>query len=85
MPGIAGGGNPNTAVSRLRIHVGGPCPGSDHDVGFQVVSPQTHPFRAKETHRPDVSFVEAIRPHNLTLRSIQGIFVKRHIHSQNMR
>ena len=54
-------------------------------MGFEVVSPKPHPFGAKEAHRSDVSFIEAICSHHLTLRGTQSVLVEGHIHSQNMR
>ena len=54
-------------------------------MGLEVVGAQAHALRAQKTHGPNVSLIQVVCSHHLTLRCVQGLFVEGHIHPQNMR
>ena len=54
-------------------------------MGFQIVSTEPHTLGSKKTHGSNVGFIKAVRPDNFTLRFIQRLLIKRHIHTQNVR
>ena len=54
-------------------------------MGFQIVGTEPHTLGPKKTHGSNVGFIKAIRPDNFTLRLIQRLLIKRHIHAQNVR
>ena len=52
---------------------------------LEVVGAQAHALRTKKTHGTDVRLIQIVCPDHLALRCIQGLFVVRHVHAQNVR
>ena len=72
--------NSNTFFQIIRTQIGTPLPCCNHDMYFQVISPQAHAFTAIKCHRTNIGRIQIILSHHRFGCFIDCLFIKRHGH-----
>ena len=70
MAGVGRGAHRNAPLPGVFVHVVRPRPGGDGQVDGQPLGPQSHGFRAKERHGPQVAFAERVGAQGLDLGGV---------------
>ncbi len=80
-----GGANTDPLRKCFITKIGAPLPRCNHDMHLEVVSANPHPLGTIESHGAKIGGVKVVFPDGVKLRLIQGVGIKRNLHSQNMR
>src|SRR5210317_1755362 len=84
VPGEGGSAHLDTAIPRLRVHVGWPGPRCNHNVRLEVVRTQAHTLGAIKAHGPQVAFLQLVLTHHVLLRLVERGLVKGDGHTEDV-